>query len=74
MWYNNKKVIRAHCKSGTKMAWAIFSGVSGGWKRVKTTSPDGVSNIFMILSEAMANNRAVDVYIKGAYVEQATLR
>ena len=73
MWYNNKTVVRAHCKSGTKMAWAIISGISG-YKRIKTTSADGVSNIFMILSEALANNRKVDVYINGAYIEQATLR
>ena len=73
MWYNNKTVIRTHCKSGTKMAWAIISGI-GGQKRIKATSTDGVSNIFLILSEALANNRKVDVYINGAYVEQATLR
>ena len=73
MWHNNKTVVRAHCKSRTKKAWAIVSGISG-YKRIKTTSEDGVSNIFMILSEARANNRKVDVFINGAYIEQATLK
>ena len=73
MWYNNKTVVRAHCKSGTKMAWAMISGISG-YTRIKTTSADGVSNIFTILSEALANNRKVDVYVNGGYIEQATLR
>lgn len=73
MWYNNKSVIRTHSKNGSKLAYAIINGVSG-WKRIRPTSTDGVTNIFMILSTARANGRKVDVYIKDNYIEQATLR
>jgi hypothetical protein len=55
------------------MAWAIISGISG-WLRIKTLSADGVTNVFMILSTALANNRTVDVYIRNNQIEQATLR
>ena len=73
MWYNNRLVIRTHCKNGTKIAYAIIGGISG-WKRIRPTSTDGVTNIFMILSVARANGRNVDVYIQDNYIEQATLR
>lgn len=73
MWHNNLSVTRTHSKNGSKMAWAIISGISG-WKRIKPDSSDGVTNVFMILNAALANNRKVDVYINGAYIEQATLR
>jgi hypothetical protein len=55
------------------MAWAIIGG-TGGWKRIKPNKPDGVTNVFMILSAALANGRRVDVYIKDNMIEQATLR
>jgi hypothetical protein len=55
------------------MAWAIIDGISG-WRKIRPTSNDGVTNIFMILSTARANNRRVDVYIRDGYIEMATLR
>lgn len=73
MWHNNRSVVRAHSKNGTRQTWAIISGIAG-WKRVRPTAADGVTNIFLILSVARANNRKVDVYIKDNYIEQATLR
>lgn len=73
MWTNNKAVIRTHAKSGSRMAWAIIEGISG-WRRIRPTSPDGVTNIHLLLSAARANNRRVDVYIRSGYIEQATLR
>ncbi len=73
MWHNNKAVVRTHCKNGSRMAWAIIDGISG-WRKIRPTSNDGVTNIFMILSTARANNRRVDVYIRDGYIEQATLR
>lgn len=73
MWHHNKPVIRTHCKNGSKLAYAIFDGISG-WKKIRPTSADGVTNIFMILSVARANGRNVDVYIRDNYIEQATLR
>jgi hypothetical protein len=73
MWYFNKAVIRALSKNGTRMVWAIVDGISG-WKKVRSTSVDGVENILLILSTAKANGRNVDVYINGNEIEQATLR
>jgi len=73
MWYNNKKIIRIHNKNASKMTWAFIDGING-WQRIKTTSVDGVNNITIILSTALANSRTVDVYIDNGYIEQATLR
>ena len=73
MWYYNKEVVRTHSKNGSRLAYAIISGISG-WKRIRPTSTDGVTNIFMIVSVARANKRRVDVYIRDNHIEQATLR
>lgn len=73
MWNYNKTVLRTHCKYPTKVAYALINGIAG-WKQIRPTSTDGVTNIFLILSAARANNRAVDVYIKDNFIEQATLR
>jgi hypothetical protein len=72
VWQNNKTVIRTHAKYHSQMAWAILDG--SGWLRVKPRSADGVTDVFMILCEALANNRKVDVYIRDGQIEQATLR
>jgi hypothetical protein len=63
MWTNNKAVIRTHAKSGTRMAWALIEGISGGYKRIRPTSADGVTNIHLLLSAAGANNLSVELYI-----------
>ncbi len=73
MWHNNKLVVRTHSKNGSQIAYGLIEGISG-WKRIRPTSTDGVTNIFMILSAARANNRRVDVYIRDNHIEQATLR
>jgi hypothetical protein len=57
MWYNGKTVVRTHAKNGTQMAWAIVSGVGSGWLRIKPATADGVANIHIILSTALANSR-----------------
>lgn len=73
MWQNNKTVVRTHSKNGSKQAWAIIGGISG-WKRIQPASADGVTNVYMILCVALANNRSVDVFIDGTNITQATLR
>ncbi len=73
MWYNNRSVVRTHAKDGSRLAWAIISGISG-WKRIRPTVPDGVTNIHLLLSTALANNRRVDVFIQSNEIRQATLR
>lgn len=74
MWHNSKKVVRTHAKNGGQQAWAIVQGVGSGYLRIRPAAPDGVSNIHMILSTALANNRSVDVYVVGNEISQATLR
>jgi hypothetical protein len=74
MWHNAKDVIRTHCKFGSQQAWAIVKDVSPGWLRIKTGAVDGVMNIYMILSMALANGRKVDVYVENNQITQATLR
>lgn len=74
MWHNDKTVSRTHCKHGSKAAWAIISGVTGGWLRIRPTSPDGVTNVFMILTVARANDRRVDVRVVDNEIVEATLR
>jgi hypothetical protein len=71
-WQYNKRVIRTHAKNGSQMGWAIIEGSS--WLRVRPKSADGVTNVFVILCEALANNRRVDVYVRNGQIEQATLR
>jgi hypothetical protein len=72
MWINNTKVVRTHAKHNSQMTWAIIQG--SHWLRVSPRSPDGGTNVFMILCEALANNRSVDVYVKDGQIAQATLR
>ena len=72
-WHYNKKVVRTHAKHRSQMGWAIIDGL-GGWKRVRPRSADGVTDVFMILCEALANDRRVDVFINAGQIEQATLR
>lgn len=74
MWHNAKDVVRTHCKSGTQQAWAIVKDVSSGWLRIKTGAPDGVTNIYMILSMALASGRKVDVFVEANEIKEATLR
>lgn len=74
MWHNAKTVVRTHAKNGGQQAWAIIQGVGSGWLRIKPASPDGVSNIHLILTAALANGRKVDVYVIGNQISQATLR
>lgn len=74
MWHNNKSIIRTHSKNGGQQCWAIVDGISG-WKRVKPNTADGVANVFLILSAALANGRKADVFIDGSnQISQATLR
>jgi hypothetical protein len=54
------------------MAWAIVG--ASGWLRIKPNAPDGTTNVFATLCEALANNRKVDVYVRNGQIEQSNLR
>ena len=75
MWHNGKTVVRTHAKNGGQLAWAIINGVANnGWLRIKPGAADGVTNVFVILSVALANGRQVDVFVADNEISQATLR
>jgi hypothetical protein len=71
-WFYNLNVVRTHAKYHSQMTWAILDG--SGWLRIKPNSPDGVTNLFMLLCDGLANNRKVDAYIRDNQIQQVTLR
>ena len=73
MWHNGKQVTRVFTTQHSQNCWAIISTISG-WKKIKTGNTDGVTNIFLVLSAAFANNRTVDVYIANNVIEQVVMR
>ena len=61
VWYNNRTVNSTFVHHTTQWAWADISGV--GWRRIKDGSADGVTNLFIMMCVAKANNRQVNVNI-----------
>ena len=56
-WVDNRKVLSTYTWHGAQWAWANIEGV--GWRRVRTGSPDGVTNMFIGLCDALANGRKI---------------
>lgn len=48
-------------RPGSRDAWAHLPSPSSGWRKVKPTSTDGVTNVFLLLTLAKANNRQAHV-------------
>ncbi len=71
-WQNNLSVVRTHAKNGSQMGWAMVG--NSGWLRVRPLAGDGVTNIFLILCEALANGRKVDILVTNGEISEATLR
>lgn len=57
--YTNKAVVQTFASSDPQNAWANIAGV--GWLKIKPGSADGVTNIFIMMNAAKANNRTVNV-------------
>jgi hypothetical protein len=75
IWHNNKPVVATHAKSGSQLAWVILGDMGPlVWRQIRPRAPSGVTEILLILTEALANNRRVDVYIRDGAIEEATLR
>ncbi|MFT6333709.1 MAG: immune inhibitor A [Halioglobus sp.] len=55
MNFSNKKVLRTFASPHSKNAWANIETV--GWKEIGQTSTDGVTNMFIMLNTAKANNK-----------------
>ena len=73
MWNNNKTVNRTYSSKDSQNTFAIINGIAG-WKKIKTGAGDGVTNVFLMLCAARANNRPVDVYIVANLIERVVLR
>ena len=73
MWHNNLTVNRTYSSKDSQNCWAILNTISG-WKKVKTGKTDGVTNVFVALCTAKANNRTVDVYLVNNEIERVTLK
>jgi hypothetical protein len=64
MTFSNKNVTRTFTSPNTKNAWGYIDTI--GWRKVKTSSTDGVTNMFVILCAAKANSRKVSGNIDGS--------
>jgi Zn-dependent metalloprotease len=62
-WQTNRKVLYVYSTNASMVVYAIIEGVSG-WLRIHPGSPDGVSNVMMVLELAKAFDRRVHVYVR----------
>lgn len=74
MWTNNLSVHNTYASKDSQNCWAILSNAPGTWRQIKTGSADGVTNVFLMLCAARANNRNVDVYIVSNMIERVVLK
>ena len=59
-WVYGKKVRYVSGDRNTKLAYTIIDGFTG-WRRIKPSSADGVTNMLVILKTAVAYNRVVNI-------------
>ncbi|UYG09115.1 M6 family metalloprotease domain-containing protein [Halomonas sp. M4R1S46] len=62
-WHNHRAVLQTYSTYHSQNAWARIQGL--GWRKIETGSADGVTNTFLALCEAQANDRQVSVYADG---------
>jgi len=60
-WIQNKKVMSTYTSYHSQNAWANIQDL--GWRKIKMDNPDSVTNQFIALCEAQANNNKVTVYV-----------
>ncbi|HLC16856.1 MAG TPA: immune inhibitor A domain-containing protein, partial [Thermodesulfovibrionia bacterium] len=65
-WHDNVTVSRTFATVQSQNAWVYIEPL--GWRKISTTSPDGVSNMLILFCEAMAGNIKVNVYIDAEFV------
>lgn len=71
-WHNNKSVLQTYSTYHAQNAWARIQDL--GWRKIETGSADGITNTFLALCEARANNRNVNVYADGNKLYRMYLR
>jgi hypothetical protein len=71
VWHNNKKLRHVYAVHSTQAAWAFVETV--GWRRLKPSSADGVTNLFFACCEAAANSVNVHVEVDQSYLYRIVL-
>ncbi|MFT4535459.1 MAG: hypothetical protein ACI9P5_002828 [Saprospiraceae bacterium] len=57
MNFSNKQVLRTFASPHSKNAYANIATI--GWRKIGQLSTDGVTNMFIMLNAAKANNKTV---------------
>ena len=70
-WRHNMTISRAYTTSDSKNAWAYVNTV--GWRKISPDAPDGVTDVFMTVCEAVANSKKASVYLDGSFIHRAML-
>lgn len=68
-WQYNKAVLSTFTSPHSTNAWAYIQ--DNGWRKVQTLTPDGVHNMFTLLTESQASNTKVHVYVDATLIYQA---
>jgi len=69
-WINNVNVSQTYSSNDSQNAWVSLPGV--GWKKIKTGSADGVTNLFVMFNAAKANGRTVTAFVEDS-TQQVTI-
>ncbi len=70
-WYYNMTVLLTYSSHHSQNAWANVTGL--GWRKVQVGSADGVTNMFISLCEAHANNKKVHLYMDSSAIYRIQL-
>lgn len=70
MWITVNQVFS---RAGSQDVWAHLAGSINAWKRVKTGSADGVTNICTLLASAKASNKQAYVVIASDVITEVYL-
>lgn len=65
-WHYNVDVRMTFAHHTTQWAWAYIDTL--GWRRIKDSAADGVTNMFAACCEAVANGHKVHVYADGTFI------
>jgi hypothetical protein len=66
LWHHNLTLKYIYVHHTSEAAWVFIDSL--GWRRIKTGSVDGVTNMLNACSVAVANSRNVHVYVDGTYL------
>lgn len=68
-WQYNKAVLSTFTSPHQTNAWAYIQ--DNGWRKVQTLTPDGVHNMFTLLTESQSSGAKVHVYVDATLIYQA---